>query len=502
MTKRLLTFLFTISYLFLLGQSIDDPFSQRKMRKDLEIFKEIRLKANSGLYKYRTKEQIDSSYLWAENEINNASTYLDFYNIICELTDFEGSAHNDTDFSAKHEENIEKESYGYFPYPIKWIEEKWRINFEKGKIPLGSEIISINQVPIFEIIKELNKYYPTDGVNTTGKRIGIRTHFAKYYRWNYGLTKYFEVEYREPYSDQIKREKINGVSNSDYYNNFRKMFSMPLDIFYYANLKENQKYKYKQINNSTGILTIYDFGIGNETTEAHKRYCIFLDSIFSEIKTKNISNLVVDIRQNNGGDDPNDVVTYSYLTQRNFRESKEVWINFKKVPYLKYYNSSIPKFLRPFGVGKYNRRFQNRFPQYRNGKYYISDRESEMQLRKPNEKAFNGKIYLLVSPAVASAGSLFAAMVSGNRNTITVGEETLGGYYGHNGHTPMDYKLPKSKIITEFFVENIEQDVPEKSNQIYGRGIIPDMEVLQTFEDYLKNEDTQLNFVFDLIKSK
>ena len=47
------------------SQSIDDSFSQKKMQKDLDIFKNIRLKANSGLYKYRTKEQ--SLYISTSN---------------------------------------------------------------------------------------------------------------------------------------------------------------------------------------------------------------------------------------------------------------------------------------------------------------------------------------------------------------------------------------------------------------------------------------------------
>lgn len=31
------------------GQTIEEPFSKKKMKKDFEVFKEIRLKANSGL---------------------------------------------------------------------------------------------------------------------------------------------------------------------------------------------------------------------------------------------------------------------------------------------------------------------------------------------------------------------------------------------------------------------------------------------------------------------
>lgn len=101
MTKLATTFLFLITSIIAFGQTIDEPFSKKKMRKDLEVFREIRLKANSGLYKYRTKEQIDSIYYWAEKEINNLSTYRDFYNLISTLTDYEGSLHNNTLFPKK-----------------------------------------------------------------------------------------------------------------------------------------------------------------------------------------------------------------------------------------------------------------------------------------------------------------------------------------------------------------------------------------------------------------
>ncbi len=482
------------------AQSIDDTFSQKKMQKDLEVFKEIRLKANSGLYKYRTKEQIDSIYNWAEDEIEKSSTYLDFYNIICQLTDFEGSLHNDTDLPEKYLKNLRKESYGYFPYPIKWIDGKWRINYENEEIPLGSEIIEINGLSISKIIENLYKYYTTDGQNITGKRIGVRRHFSKYYRFNYGQEESFQVAFKNIDANREEQKTIKGLSYSDYYKNFDNRYSKPYDQIYYTDLTENEKYNYKKLDASTGILTINTFSMGNETTEEHKTYVSFLDSIFTIVKTENLKNLIVDVRQNGGGTDPNDVVTYSYLTSRKFKESKKVWVSFNKIPFVRYYNSTIPKFLRPFGIGKYNRWFQKRFPNQVNNRYYMSEGESEMQIRLPNEKAFQGKVYLLISPAVASAGSLFAAMLAGNKNTITIGEETMGGYYGHNGHTPMEYKLPNSKIVTTFSVENIEQDAPKKENQFYNRGIIPDYEVSQTYQDFLKDEDTQMNFTLELIK--
>lgn len=483
-------------------QSINDSFSQKKMKKDFEVFKNIREKANSGLYKYRTKKEIDSIYNWAEKEIEKSTTYLDFYNIICQITDFEGSLHNNTSLPKKHLQNLRKETYGYFPYPIKWISGKWIINYKNDEIPLGSEIIKINNIPITEIMTNLYKYYTTDGENKTGKKIGLRTHFSKYFRLNYGQKESFRVTFKKHNAHSSEVKTIKNVSYSKYYNNFNSRFSKPYDQIYYKDLKENEKYNYKQIDSSTGILTIHTFSMGNETTKEHKKYSTFLDSIFTKIKKQNLKNLIVDVRQNGGGTDPNDVITYSYLTSRNFQESKEVWIRFNKIPLLKYYDSPIPRFLRPLGIGKYNRYFQKRFSIKKGEKYYMNKSENEMKIRKPNKNAFTGNVYLLTSPAVASAGSLFAAMVAGNKNTITIGEETMGGYYGHNGHTPFGYVLPKSKIVTDFSIDNIEQDVPQKTNQFYNRGIMPDFEIAQSFEDFLEHKDTQKEFVLNLIKKR
>lgn len=493
--------IFFISY-FANGQSIDDPFSQKKMKQDFEIFKQISKEANSGLYKYRTEQQIDSIYNWGNLQIEKLLTYRDFYKLISTISNFEGSLHNDVFLQKKYAENLKNETYGYFPYPIKWIDDKWLINIDGKQIPLGSEIVEINDTKIEKIIPELYKYYTTDGKNLTGKRVGLMKNFPKYYRLNFGLTQNFTVRYFNPNSKQIETKNIESVSYKKYYENFRSIHSMPLEKFYYANLKENQKYNYKQLDSLTGILTVHTFAMGNETTNEHKKYQQFLDSIFIDIKDKNIKNLIVDVRNNGGGQDPNDLITYSYLTNRNFQENKEAWISFKKIPLIKYYNIGIPKFIRPLVVGKYNKQFQKEFPLEKDKKFYQDENSDDHKTRTPNQNAFTGNVYLLTSPRIASAGSLFAAMLAGNENTTTIGEETMGGYYGHNGHTPLSYKLPNSKIVVTFSVVNLEQDVPEKENQKYDRGIIPDYEVTQSFDDFMTNTDTQMNFTIESIRKK
>jgi len=496
-------FLVFISSLMVYSQSVDDHFSKKNMVKDLQIFRNIREEANSGLYKYRTRREIDSIYNWATQEIEVSKTYRDFYNIICALTDFEGSLHNDTSLPDKYYESLRSEKSGFFPYPIKLIEGKLILNISNKEIPLGAEIVAINNNPIGKVLPNLYKYYTTDGVNVTGKSIGINYSFSKYYRLHYGLTDSFNIKYKPHNSNEIKSIALQSTSYKNYYKNVENRYSKPFDELDYLNYNEfKEKFSYREIDSETAILTINTFVIGwHAQDKEHLAYVNYLDSVFTIIKNKGIENLIVDVRHNGGGTDPNDLVTYSYLAQRNFSENNQAWISFKKIPYLKYTQSKIPAFIRPLGALYYNRAFKKEFNHYKNGQYYQDSTSLDHKIRTPNRNAFTGYIYLLISPRVASAGSLFSAMLAGNDNSITIGEESMGGYYGHNGHTPLSYVLPKSKLIIDFSIVNLSQNVPAQSNQIVNRGIIPDYNVPQTYNDFLNQKDTQMNFVLYLINN-
>lgn len=63
------------------------------------------------------------------------------------------------------------------------------------------------------------------------------------------------------------------------------------------------------------------------------------------------------------------------------------------------------------------------------------------------------------------------------------------------------YELPNSGIKAKFSIVHVEQDAPVKPDQPEGRGIIPDYEVWPTFDDFMHNRDTQMEFVLKLISS-
>lgn len=490
-------FFFLFFPFLLIGQN--EKWPAEKLKQDLAIFKEIREKANSGLYKYRTKQQTDSIYSWAFSQIKHPKTLLDFYKIILKITDFEGSLHNDTTLPDDFQNRYSSGNV-FFPYPVKLIENKLIINFQNAEIPLGSQVHSINGIAVNKILDEISKYYTTDGYNITGKSIGIGSSFAKYFEMEYGRQIQFSIEYSLPYKTQKVIKTVDAVSNEIRKENFKNRHSLPNDSLQYGKIKN--KYSFK-VSATTSLLTINTFAIGkNAKDKQHLAYKKYIDSCFKYLSSNpHIKNLIVDVRNNGGGTDPNDIMTFSYLAQKPFRENTTAYVNFQEIPFPEYFVYEETEIEKKKEEKKdFENDLKEEFPELKNGRY-IQDEKFNLLLQ-PAANNFKGQIYLLISPRIASAGSLFASLVAGNTNAIVIGEETMGGYFGHNGHTPIEYELPNSKIKTQFSIVNLEQDVPQKANQVPGRGIIPDYKISQTFEDFMSNKDTQLEHTLKLIDSK
>ncbi|WP_166919434.1 S41 family peptidase [Flavobacterium poyangense] len=489
-----------ILFLFLpfLMVSQNKTLTTNELKQDLTIFKEIRKKANSGLYKYRTKKQIDSIYSWAFNEIKKPKELLDFYKVILKITDFEGSTHNDTSLP----DGFEKKYFtgnGFFPYPIKLIQNKILVNFKNPEIPLGSQIHSINGIKSDQIIRDFYKYYTTDGFNISGKSIGITSTFAKYFALEYGMQNKFTVTYSAPYESAILSKTIAGVNNDVRKENLKKRYSLPIDSLQFSSAQKD-KYYFKILNQNTALLSIHTFVIGrNAKDKEHLAYKKYLDSCFQNLSQNTaIKNLIVDVRNNGGGTDPNDILTFSYLTQKSYQENASAYVTFQNIPFPNYfvYEETEPQKQKEERLD-FENELKEEFTILKNNNYFQNQKFNVVL--QPDKNAFKGQIYLLISPRIASAGSLFASLIAGKTNAIIIGEETMGGYFGHNGHTPVEYELPNSKIKTQFSIVNLEQDVTKKPNQFFGRGVIPNYEVPQTFEDFMKNKDTQIDYTLNLI---
>lgn len=459
--------------------------SKQEMLQDFEIFKSIYTEANAGLYKYRTKHKIDSVFSKNRAEIKNNSSYREFYNILWNVIDYTGSCHNELTYPDSLDNHLSKQKI-FFPIPLKYLENKIYTNFNYENIPIGSEIVSVNNINVNQFATSIAKYVSTDGFNTTGKYAKIETDWLPFYIYlAMGKQSQFEIEYKTQNSDNLKKSTIASVSYKGFYRNYRKRYSKDFEN------EISEDYSYTHLDSiNAGLLQVHTFSMGGPETEGHKKYATFLDSVFSTLNTQKVKNLIVDVRGNGGGNDPNDILLYSYLTQRDFRENKTAFTIFQDVPFPNYYIDD--------DIDELPMELKEEHSIYKDGKYYQND--SFNKIWKPKQNAFKGRIILLVDPFVASAGSLFASLIKSDENTIVIGEETLGGYYGHTGHIPVTYELPNSKLKLTFSIVDLEQDVRELMDEKFGNGIVPDFKIGQSHEDFINSKDTQLNYAIEKVK--
>ncbi|TPG66409.1 peptidase S41 [Hymenobacter nivis] len=470
-----------------------------RVLEDLVLFQRIKEAAHAGIYKYRSKAQMDSAFAAARAQATDGMTVIDVYRLVVGITNFEGSLHNDTALPAAVRAEMHA-APAFFPYPVKLVAGQLLLNTARGPLPLGALIASINGIPARRLVRELGRYYTTDGLNTTGKTVGLAADFPEYYRLEYGPQAAFVVRYTVPGRPGTLAQTMPAVPYRAYEQAFAARHSKPFDDAFFNDAP--RKYTFRLLpNRPAAVLTVNTFDIGEAGTAGHRRYAAFLDSCFGLLRqTPAITDLLVDVRANGGGDDNNDMHTFAYLAHAPFRENKGATVSFRQVPCRRYLSFEKNTAERATAVREIAGLLRTDFAGGPNGQLHQTARSNPVFQPRPNR--FRGRLYLLISPRLASAGSMFAAMVRGRTAATVIGEETMGGYYGHTGHGELAYTLPNTGIQTSFYWVDLQQDVPPRAGQPFGRGVLPDYPVAQSRADFLANRDPQLAFALKLMAAR
>lgn len=490
------------------NQSIDSlsiynrQLNPGEMKQDLQVFLDIRKKANSGLYRYHTPKQVDSIYQWAFRQVRQPMSTVAFYKIILQLTDFEGSCHNYTEPDAALVGYFNRQR-GFFPFALKYIDGNMIFNSKTPDIPVGSRIMSINGVADKDLMQSFYKYMTSDGFIQTQKQSGsVNRSYGLRYLYEYGINDSFAIRFTAPGTTRQQTVTVPAVSLEEQKANLIRRHSAPVDSLIDYNVQP--KYSFKMVNPSTGLLSLRIFSMASDAADpAFPVYVAFLDSVFQALSHNSILHLILDIRGNPGGSDPTFEQPMMYLTDTSFKENTLAYTIFDNgIPYEEYFwGVSTAERLDSAGKVAGKAFLKDYFPALHNGRNMQNPKYNPVY--HPKSPGFKGKLYLLIDENVASAASHLASLVKAYaRNVTIVGVETVGGYYVHNGHASMIYELPHSKIKTKFSIVYVEQDAPVKPDQPEGRGIIPDYTVWPSFSDFMQNRDTQMEYVLKLTEGK
>lgn len=452
-----------------------ETFTVTQLKADFSLFEQALQEAHPGLYRYNSKAHIDSLFAKTNGLIDREMSQQEFYKLLlplvvqikCGHTKF----HPDSNWATNFYYNTEK----VFPLRLFFQGKKaYAIgNYEDASpIPAGSEVLEINGNSVSDIMDKMLNSFCSDGNNTTFKYIEMSHYFSAYYANLVEGPDTFTVKYQN--GQGIAETKILSVSHEKI-----EQYEKHLDEV--ANNTPLSRINFRE--NETALLSIPSFWEGTG-----KKYKQFLKNSFEAINQKKVKNLIIDLRNNEGGIDRRGSLLLSYLMDRefNYYDRLEVTTR-KKYSFAK--QARLPGF---YGI------YRHLISKENDGSYRWNHNKN-LKVQKPQKNNFSGNVYVLINGASFSVTAEFAAVTHFLKRATFIGEETGGAYYGNNSGTFVIVTLPNSKLNVG--IPMVAYYTAVSGYPFNDRGVTPDYKVEPTVNQILSGEDPVLNFCTKLIQN-
>ena len=381
---------------------------------------------------FTDEEKLISLYEQNRKLITEGLTEVEFFRIVTPIVASINCGHTYIDLPKEINEKLYFIE-GYFPMEVKTIDGSAYItnHLEVDEIQNGSKILEINNRNLDDILKVMMDNISSDGRNETYKYQHISNSFSELYFKFIEATDTYKIRY-ETMNQEIKEVNID---SAQYFKKIIKTEEVPYQFI----LQDNY-----------AILTLKSFRPSDDWTL--ENYIEFIDSVFFKIEDKKIDNLILDVRDNRGGDPRITSHLFSYL-------------------------------------GKYEQQ-------------YFSDNSPDVfkDLKKKidfNEPHYSGKLYVLVNGyCFSGSGHLIALLKHQGIGTI-IGEEIGSSYKCMD--SSWYFELKNTKLLFRCATEIWNVEVDGFSD---GVGILPDVYKVKTLEDFISGSDSVLEKAIELIQLK
>ena len=488
------------------NEHINDLISVSDLKSDTDfIYKKLQ-DLHPKLYWYITKERLDFKFDSLKTTINKPMTSYDFYKkitpVICEVRQGHLFVVPTTKkFFKKETASIKKRGDGPLSqFDFEVFNSKLYVVKNKSNnksIEVGTEIVSIDDKSVSELLDDYKKKFTSDGFNTTGKNNFLGQRFSTLYSLNNDIKdsiKYGFSFKNELKSVVIKRQIVDSIKNKKTHlsKEQKKESRVKKDIFGFdaKTKKYMRNLKFFEKDSSIAVMKINGFREGNADE--------FYKQSFKKIKKFETKTLIIDLRNNGGGRLAEIATLYSYQTDKDFKFIEKSLVTKKtSLLYADYYKGggvSVKILKTIFAPFYYPIMY---FSVHKNEGNYYSYINSKV--KKINANNFKGKVYVLINGGSFSASSIISSNLKGSKRAIFVGEETGGAYNGTvAGRMPL-VEMPHSKINVRM---GLMACIPVYKTDIEGHGIYPDKEIIPTLDDRIRDNDPEMNWILNDIKAK
>jgi C-terminal processing protease CtpA/Prc len=362
-----------------------DEFNVQPLQEDFVYLRNQLENNHPKLYLYYPKATFDGFFDEAYASIDKPMTEAQFFRLLAPIVAKVKCGHTFIDFSETFKSQRRSNSR-LFPLGVVFLNGKAYIyqNYSSRiGIILGSEILSINRVPISTILGQLLDRISADGNTLTLKYHKIKRQFFQLYSDLIDAPDRFELQCIAPGENRQYSLSLEALPYNQVWNAFQALNPDGNNL----SIEINE-------NSSTAIITVRTFSSG-----AQPNFREVLRNYFQDIINRNIENLVIDLRGNSGGDPEYSADIISHLIDYPFTYFSEGS------------RSAYPSLFIP---------------------------------RTPYDLNFDGSVYFIINGGCFSTTGHFCSLARFHHLGIFVGEETGGSFYCNDSH--MNTVLPNTRI--------------------------------------------------------
>ncbi len=398
------------------------------------------------MYRYTTKERFDNLVQRTELQIRNGVTPSLWYASVSKLLRSIGCGHTKALPTSIAEERLKWTND--LPFDVVIIDSAIYVSkayTEKSKPYVGQQIIRINDAPVERFIGSAYNYISPDGYNQTYKAYTLAHQFNFYLNMLIGNpdTLYFETP-----GGQFKIGYPTGYvwgEQEDVATTYSELADVP----------------------HTMLLTVPDFDDDKST----------LKKCFKYISQHNIKHLIIDLRDNGGGNGNIGTDLVAYIIDATLT----YYIDKKTAPLLyKEYISDRQgilisnKYIQPDSLTK---------------SYYFS-------IKPKGKYHYDGDVYVLTNGGTFSTGAFVASALKHLAGATFIGEETGGCEYGIGGGVIGTLTLPYTGQRVHIPMYGWRFNTMATDT---GRGVMPDVTVRKGAEDFSSGGDRVMEKVKERI---